>query len=65
MTGKKRQIIKKAPEKGGCQAAALPGIYYEKVYSKNKEIVILRYCSFYLSYDAIIWTENEFGMSAN
>ena len=31
---KKRQIIKKAPEKGGCQAAALPGIYYEKVYSK-------------------------------
>lgn len=26
--------IKKLPETGGCQASALPGIYYEKVYSK-------------------------------
>lgn len=24
--------VKKAPEKGGCQATGLPGIYYEKVF---------------------------------
>ena len=31
---------------GGCQAAALPGIYYEKVYSKKVIGLFKGYCFF-------------------
>ncbi len=38
---------------GGCQAAALPGIYYEKVYSKKVigvEVMVYLYCFILWSY---------------
>lgn len=31
---------KKAPNMGGCQVAGPPGIYYEKVYSKNSNCLL-------------------------
>jgi len=44
-------------KKGGCQAAALPGIYYEKKFiQKNSNA---------LSYSFIIWSRNEWNMLFN